>query len=80
MPRKRKILEKENGLIMKKCKAVRTILDDAIKKLSLKEQKELSEFVKEKEDLLRAKGKQLGPAARHSIIVIWFNKKGIKLL
>ena len=80
MPKKRKLLEKEKDLSMRKCKAVRTILDDAIKRLPLEKQKELNKFVKEKEDLLRAKGEQLGPAARHSIIVVWFNKKGIKLL
>jgi len=80
MPKKRRILEKENGLSMKKCKAVRTILDDAIKKLPLREQKELSEFVKGKEELLRTKGKELNPATRHSIIVSWFVKKGKRLL
>jgi len=80
MTKKKRILEKESEIGMKKCKAVRTILDEAIRKLPKKQQKELSDFVREKEELLKAHGKELGPTARHSIIVLWYNRKRIKIL
>jgi len=78
MARKR-IVEKESNPTMKKCKTVKAILDETIARLSLEEQRELSEFVKERENLLRAKGEELSPAARHSLIVSWFVRKGKKL-
>ena len=66
-------------LSMEQCRAVRAKLERDIKKLSLAEQKQLSNYIREQESKARKTGKELQSGIRLSLITYWFVKKGKKV-
>lgn len=81
MPKKtaKKAVTLPKKLTMEQCRTVREKLERDIKKLSLPEQKELNDYIREHEDKAKKTGKELQPGLRLSLITYWFVKKGKKV-
>ena len=76
---KKRAVSLPTKLTMEQCRAMRAKLDRDIKKLSLAEQKELNNYIREQESKARKTGKEIQPGIRLSLITYWFVKKGKKV-